>query len=77
MTNVFSLRKQTDKEASNTMKWISVVLGVIVTILVFLVEKMGSIFKMSMSMSGIFTGSFLAMFALGMTSRSANTKVNK
>ncbi|XP_055316602.1 sodium-coupled monocarboxylate transporter 1-like [Sitodiplosis mosellana] len=68
------LGKQTEKQASNTMKWICVVLGIIVTILVFLVEKLGSVFQIGISIGGVFTGSFLSMFVLGMTSRSANAK---
>lgn len=58
------------------MKWISVVLGILMTALVFVVEKLGSVFQIGISISGVFTGSFLSMFILGMTSRSANTKVS-
>lgn len=70
------LRQQTEKEASNKMKLIAVLVGIVVTTLVFLVEKLGSVFQVSLSIGGIFTGSILAMFILGMTSRSANAKVS-
>lgn len=70
------LRKQTEKEASNKMKLIALLVGILSTTLVFLMEKLGSVFQVSMSISGIFVGSILAIFILGMTSRSANTKVS-
>ncbi|XP_031634441.1 sodium-coupled monocarboxylate transporter 1-like [Contarinia nasturtii] len=65
---------QTEKEASTTMKWISIGLGVLMTLLVFLVEKMGSVFQIGTTIGVIFVGTFFAMFVLGMTSRSANSK---
>lgn len=59
------------------MKWLSILLGVIVTALVFVVESLGSIFQISVSISGVTAGAFLAIFTIGMTSRTANSKVNK
>lgn len=57
------------------MKWLVVVLGIIVTGLVFVVEKLGPVFQVGTSISGITVGAFLGIFTIGMTSRSANTKV--
>lgn len=73
--SMYSVSKQTEKQASTTMKLITLIVGILVTLLVFLVEQLGSVFQVSAQLSGIMAGSLLAMFILGMTSRSANTKV--
>lgn len=70
-----SLSKQTEKQASNKVKLIAVAVGILVTGLVFVVEQLGSIFQLSTQLTGLVSGSLLAMFALGMMSRSANSKV--
>lgn len=57
------------------MKCLAVILGVVVTGLVFIVEKLGPVFQVSNSLAGIMQGSFLGMFTIGMTSHTANTKV--
>lgn len=59
------------------MKLITVVVGILVTILVFVIEHMGSAFQVGAQLSGLVSGQLLAMFFLGTTSRSANTKVQK
>lgn len=70
-----SLSKQTEKQASNKVKLIAVAVGILVTSLVFVVERLGSVFEVVMQLNGILSGAMLAMFVLGMASRSANTKV--
>lgn len=57
------------------MKLIAINVGIVVTIFAMFVEKFGSVFRMGISISGCLSDSFLSMFILGMTSRSANAKV--
>lgn len=70
-----SLSKQTEKQASNKVKLIAIAVGILVTSLVFVVEHLGSIFQIVNQIGGLVPGALFSMFALGMTSRSANTKV--
>lgn len=57
------------------MKWLVVLFGIIVTLLVFVVEQLGPVFLVGVSLTGITAGAFLGIFTIGMVSRSANTKV--
>lgn len=57
------------------MKWLAVALGIIVTALVFVVERLGTVFQVGVSIAGLTYGAFLGIFTIGMMSRSANTKV--
>lgn len=57
------------------MKWTVVILGIVVTALVFVVEKLGPVFQIGISVSSLAGGAFLGIFTVGMTSRTANTKV--
>lgn len=75
LVKVISFNKKTEKEASNMMKLIAINVGIVVTIFAMFVEKFGSVFRMGISISGCLSDSFLSMFILGMTSRSANAKV--
>lgn len=59
------------------MKWTVVVLGIIVTALVFVVEKMGPIFQIGISIDSVAAGAYLGIFTIGMTSRTTNTKVSR
>lgn len=59
------------------MKWTVVVLGTIVMALVFVVEKLGSVFQIGISVLGLANGTFLGIFTVGMTSRTANSKVTQ
>ncbi|XP_019550433.3 sodium-coupled monocarboxylate transporter 2 [Aedes albopictus] len=63
-----------EQSSSTAMKVIVVLLGVIVIILVFVVEKLGSIIQMAISCTGVISGSILGMFTIGMVSTKANTK---
>lgn len=62
-------------QASNVMKWIVVIAGIIVTLLVFVVERLGSVFHVGISIAGIMSGAFLGIFTMGMITRTANTRV--
>ena len=59
------------------MKIIVVILGAIMISLVFVVEKMGSVFQMTIGVTGTTAGAMLGMFTIGMVSRTANTKVDE
>lgn len=65
----------TERQASNYMKMLVVFLGVIVTGLIFIVEKMGTVFQIAQSLLGITYGALVATFLLGMFSRVANGNV--
>lgn len=71
----FMPKNTTDKRASDIMKCIVVVIGVISTALVFVVEHLGSILPLSVSFGGMVNGPLLGMFTLGMLVPFANSKV--
>lgn len=73
---LFSLPKATEEQASNYMKLITIVFGIIVIVMVFVIEKMGAVFQASLSLFAIPAGSLLGIFTLGMTCKTVNTKVN-
>lgn len=56
------------------MKVIVVILGMITMVLVVLVEKLGQIYELSVTLSSVTNGAMLGIFTMGMISRSANTK---
>lgn len=63
-----------EKTASNVMKVLVVLLGVIVIGLVFVAERMGQVMHMAISLSGVTSGTLLGMFSSGMLSSTINTK---
>ncbi|XP_058818709.1 sodium-coupled monocarboxylate transporter 1-like [Topomyia yanbarensis] len=63
-----------ERSSSTAMKMIVVILGVVVIVLVFVVEKMGSVIQIVVSCTGVISGSVMGMFTLGMVSTRANTK---
>ncbi|KAJ6639769.1 Sodium-coupled monocarboxylate transporter 2 [Pseudolycoriella hygida] len=63
-----------DKKVSNIMKWIVVILGLILVVLVVLVDKLGQVYELSLILSSVTAGTMLGIFTMGMTCRSANTK---
>jgi solute carrier family 5 (sodium-coupled monocarboxylate transporter), member 8/12 len=64
----------TEKRASDVMKILVVVLGIIMLSLVFVVEHLGSIFRLNYAINGLTIGAFFGIFSVGMMSRTANTK---
>lgn len=66
---------KSDKAASNIMKGLVVINGTVCVILIFLVEKLGSVLQISLSFSGMTAGPILGLFTLGMLFRKANAKV--
>ncbi|XP_037034061.1 sodium-coupled monocarboxylate transporter 2-like [Bradysia coprophila] len=63
-----------EKTASNIMKIIVVVLGLVEMCLVFIVEKLGPVFLVTLALNGTTTGALLGMFTMGIIFRKANTK---
>lgn len=64
-----------ESTASNVMKLFVVILGVLNLGLLFLVEKLGTILQLSISLSGVTAGPLLGLFTYGMTSKRATSKV--
>ena len=70
-----SLNQPSERTASNIMKGIVVVLGVIVALLALVVERLGSVYQLALSLSSVTAGGILGIFAMGMLCRQANSKV--
>lgn len=66
--------KATEKRESDVMKIIVIALGILMLSLVFVVEQMGQVFRISIAVSGLTAGALLGLFTIGMTSRFVNTK---
>ncbi|XP_043505174.1 sodium-coupled monocarboxylate transporter 1-like [Polistes fuscatus] len=63
-----------EKKAATVMKITVVIIGTICVALVFLVDRLGDVFQVSMSLTGITSGSMLGLFSLGMLVPWATTK---
>lgn len=68
------LPEASEKFASDIMKLLVVVLGVVMLSLVFVVDHLGSIFRLNYAINGLTIGAFFGIFSIGMMSRTANTK---
>ncbi|KAG7201898.1 hypothetical protein KM043_004612 [Ampulex compressa] len=55
-----------ENRAANIMKVTVVVLGIICVVMVFVVDRLGDIFQVSLTLSGITSGAMLGLFTLGM-----------
>lgn len=64
----------TEKQASDVMKGLVVVLGFLILALVFVVERMGQVFQVAIVISGLTAGTLLGMFTIGMVSRRVNAR---
>ncbi|KAK4876940.1 hypothetical protein RN001_009446 [Aquatica leii] len=64
----------TEKQKSNVLKITVIVIGIFCTMLIFLVEKLGGIFELTMCFRGITAGSLVGIFTLGILFPSANAK---
>lgn len=65
-----------ESTASNVIKAMVVFIGALCLVLVFVVEKLGSVFSLAISVSGVTSGTLLGIFFLGMFSPKINAKVN-
>ncbi|KAK2575162.1 hypothetical protein KPH14_002566 [Odynerus spinipes] len=63
-----------ERRAAKIMKVTVVILGIICVAMVFIVDRLGDIFQVSMSLTGITAGSMLGLFSLGMLVPWATTK---
>jgi solute carrier family 5 (sodium-coupled monocarboxylate transporter), member 8/12 len=63
----------TEKRVSDVMKLLVIVLGMLMLSLVFVVEQMGQVFRISIAVSGLTAGALLGLFTIGMLSRYVNT----
>lgn len=60
---------------SNILKVVVIIIGLISTGMIFIVEQLGGLFPLALSLSGITYGPLLGIFSLGMLVPMANTKV--
>ncbi|XP_063227301.1 sodium-coupled monocarboxylate transporter 2-like isoform X4 [Bacillus rossius redtenbacheri] len=67
-------KRDLEERAHVILKTIVVVFGLLCTLMVYVVENLGTIFDLSMSVSGITTGAFLGVYCLGMMCPWANAK---
>lgn len=67
--------KASEKQASNTMKTLVLLTGLVCFLAVFLIEKLGGIFSIGIAFTGVFSGIFLGLFTMGMISSRFNAKV--
>ncbi|XP_017772840.1 PREDICTED: sodium-coupled monocarboxylate transporter 1-like [Nicrophorus vespilloides] len=70
----FMSKDISQKRVSNYLKLIVFIIGLVSTILVFVVERMGSILPFQFSLGGITAGPLLGLFSLGMLFPTANSK---
>lgn len=63
------------KTISNILKFMVVIIGLISTLMVYVVEHMGSIVPINIALSSITNGPLLGLFTLGMLFPVANSKV--
>lgn len=61
----FSKKELTDRQTAYIMRAIVVVFGLICVGLVFVVEKLGSVLQLSMSLGAIANGPLLGIFTIG------------
>lgn len=64
-----------ESTASSVIKGMVVFIGILCLMLVFVVEKLGSVFSLAISVSGVTSGTLLGIFFLGMFSPKINAKV--
>uniref|UniRef100_A0A1B6DCF3 Sodium-coupled monocarboxylate transporter 1 n=1 Tax=Clastoptera arizonana TaxID=38151 RepID=A0A1B6DCF3_9HEMI len=63
-----------EKTASCIMKFVVVILGIICVIMVFVIEKMGEIYQLTLILGGATNGPLLGLFTLGLLLPWANIK---
>jgi sodium-coupled monocarboxylate transporter 8/12 len=65
-----------DKRAAYILKLLVVIVGVLCTLLVFVVERLGGILPLVVSLGGLTSGPLLGMFTLGILFPKATSKVS-
>lgn len=64
-----------EKTASNLLKGLVIVVGIITLALVFIVERMTTVFELTLTLYGVTGGAVFGLFTTGMLCRHFNTKV--
>lgn len=62
--------------SSNIMKTMVVIMGILCVCLVFVIEKLGAVLEMNISLGGVTAGPLLGLFTLGMMFPNSNEKVS-
>lgn len=65
-----------EKTASNILKLIVIIIGIVSTILVFVIENLGGLLPLAISLQGVTNGPLLGMFTIGVLFPRANAKVS-
>lgn len=65
-----------EKSASNTLKLIVVITGIVCTALVFVIEHLGGILALTFALGSLTAGPMLGLFTLGMLFPRVNSKVH-
>lgn len=73
----FMRKDITEKEVSNILKLIVVIVGIVCTGMVYIVEHLGGLLTLSLSFGGITSGATFGLFALGILVPFANVKVSE
>lgn len=63
-----------EKRASDIMKLLVILIGITILGLVFIVERMGQVFRVCFILNGLTAGALFGIFTAGMFSRTINTK---
>lgn len=72
----FMPKDTSEKRASTIMKILTVVIGLVCVVLVFIVEKLGSLLQMVLVIMGLTNGPIFGLFTIGMLVPFANKKVS-
>jgi len=67
-------QKQSDSKQAFTLKVIVAVLGVVCIFLVYVVERLGALFQMALTLLGVTNGALVGVFSLGLFVPRANAK---
>lgn len=68
-------QRVSEKTASNILKAIVLVAGIVCTILVFVIEHLGGILPLAVAFSSVTAGPVVGMFTLGVLVPRCNAKV--
>ncbi|XP_021923924.1 sodium-coupled monocarboxylate transporter 2-like [Zootermopsis nevadensis] len=63
-----------DKTANNIIKFVVVVIGVLCVLIVFVVDKLGSVLQLTLSTAGVTNGAMVGLFSFGMFYPRGNSK---
>ncbi|KAJ9575571.1 hypothetical protein L9F63_007579 [Diploptera punctata] len=70
----FLKKKVSDSCANNIIKCVVVIMGAVCVVMVFIVDKLGSILQLAMSTSGVTSGAMFGLFSFGMFYPRGNAK---